>query len=108
MRINRLKKCLAWFRSLFTKNMVVTGQGFTTDDRTIPTEINLKLLKEHAKPKRDNTAHLVRYRLRDLENFVMVGLTRKQDRVVYKLYHPELQKTLYLDKALFDLLFKSQ
>lgn len=108
MKISRIRKAVAWVRSFFTRKMVVTGQGFTTDDKSIPTEVNLRELKAPTKTKRDNTAHLIRYRLKDLDNFVMVGLKRKQDRVVYQLYHPELQKTIYLDKALFDLLFKSQ
>lgn len=107
MKIDRFKMFSAWFRSLFTKKMVVTRQVFTDGESDIPMEVNLKDVRDQHPPS-NATKHLSRYRLRELGEFIMVGVTRKRDRVVYQLYHEGTKKMVFLDKSLFEMLFKSE
>lgn len=88
-----LKDRLAWLASFFLKKPIITKK-----DRLV----NLDTKTSATQVRRPG---VVKYALRGDKIFILEGTSRIKDRVVYRLYHPETQKTITLKEDLFKLLF---
>lgn len=88
----------AWFKSFFTKDMVVTGRSFTSGDASsAETILNLEPASARL------LAHYVPV---ENESYILEGISRKQNRVVYTLFHLKSKKKFSLPKEVFELLFR--
>ena len=93
MTMTYLKDRLAWLKSFFSRKPVITKEDQL---------INLETESSLPKVRRPGVAQ---YQLRSDQVFLLEGVTRNGDRVVYRLYHPETQKTIALKEDLFKLFF---
>jgi len=91
---NQLLKLLSYF----SKKPIITGQGFTTSDDSIPDTINIEKIK--TKPD------LVRYRLDQELDFILIGINKRNTRVVYELKCVQTKETVTVDERLFKLFFR--
>jgi len=96
--MNKLKDRIAWFKSFFTSAPVLTGQGFTTDDKGLG---DLQK-KEFRRPG------MARYVSKVEHSFILVGQELVNGQVVYRLYDDTFEKEYTLSKELFDFLFRLQ
>jgi len=93
-----IKDQLFKFLSYFSKKPIITGQGFTTSDESIPSTVDIK--KIQTKPD------LVRYRLDQELDFILIGMNKRNTRVVYELKCVQTKETVTVDERLFKLFFR--
>lgn len=94
MMITFLKDRLAWLRSFVQSRPVITHRDVAVQ------------LPEPTTQERVRKPGLACYIPREELEFILEGTTRIGDRVVYRLYHPQTQKTISLSEEVFKLLFK--
>lgn len=94
------KDLIPWFKSFFTRKLVKTGEGFTTDDEYLARRQtrNRKIIREGK--------NCVKCSTRTGTEFLFVGLSKNDDKVKYRLYHEPSRKTFDVDEALFQIVFK--
>ncbi len=88
-----LKDRLAWLTSFFSRKPVITKENQPVS------------LDTEASPPPVRRPGVATYVLRGEQIFILEGITRNRDRVDYRLYHPETQKTITLKEDLFKLFF---
>lgn len=86
--------------SYFSSKPIITGQGFTTMDESIPDNIDIKKIQS-----RPDLAH---YRLDEKLDFILVGINKRDKRVVYELKCIQIQEKVTVDVRLFKLFFKKE
>lgn len=86
--------------SYFSSKPIITGQGFTTSDESIPDQIDIK--KIQSKP------NLVHYCLKSELDFTLIGMNKRYDRVVYELKCNQTDEKVTVDERLFKLFFRKQ
>lgn len=91
---NQLLKLLSYF----SKKPIITGQGFTTSDDSIPDTINIEKIKVQP--------NLVRYRLDQELDFILIGINKRNTRVVYELKCVQTKEIVTVDERLFKLFFR--
>lgn len=91
---NQLLKLLSYF----SKKPIITGQGFTTSDDSIPDTVKIEKIKVQP--------GLVRYRLDQELDFILIGINKRNTRVVYELKCVQTKETVTVDERLFKLFFR--
>lgn len=91
---NQLLKLLSYF----SKKPIITGQGFTTSDDSIPDTVKIEKIKVQP--------NLVRYRLDQELDFILIGINKRNTRVVYELKCVQTKETVTVDERLFKLFFR--
>lgn len=91
---NKLLKLLSYF----SKKPIITGQGFTTSDDSIPDTVKIEKIKVQP--------NLVRYRLDQELDFILIGINKRNTRVVYELKCVQTKETVTVDERLFKLFFR--
>lgn len=93
--IKDLKVRLAWLMSFFTTKPVMTGQGLTTTDDSLP---------EKKLPERK--PGLVRYYADSEQEYTVVGHYMVTGRCTVRLMSTDTNEFFELDEELFKKLFK--
>lgn len=93
-----IKNQLLKFLSYFSKKPIITGQGFTTSDDSIPDTVKIEKIKVQP--------NLVRYRLDQELDFILIGINKRNTRVVYELKCVQTKETVTVDERLFKLFFR--
>lgn len=88
-----LKDRLAWLASFFSRKPVITKEDQLVN---LDTETSITRIRRPG---------IAKYALRGDQTFILEGTSRIKDRVVYRLYYPETQKTITLKEDLFKLFF---
>jgi transposase len=96
--MSKLKNRIAWVKSFFTSHPVLTGQGFTTDDKS------LKDLEETG----GRRPGMARYTSVAGVPVILVGPERLENKIVYRVHDDQLDKSYVLDRDLFESLFRLQ
>ena len=95
------KQFFPWLRSLFSKKLVKTGEGFTTTDET--------LLLRRRNRNRETTQggkNIAKCSTRPHVEFLFVGMSQVDGKTKYRLYHDPSRKTFDVDENLFETVFK--
>ena len=96
------KQFFPWLRSLFTKKLVKTGEGFTVNDETL-----LVTRRDRNRKKTYNGKSIARCVTRPNTEFLFVGMVVTGDRKTkYRLYHEPSRKMFDVDENLFEIVFK--
>lgn len=102
-----LKITLAWLLSFVSKKPVITGQGFTTDDRSLPETFSASGLQRRMEPvygpKRKRG--MACFRSEGGHDFMLVGFASVNGKVVARLHCCKTNKCFDIDAELFKLMF---
>lgn len=101
----KIKDRLAYCLSFFKKKPVVVRTQVSTDNDDVEHAVADSLRKQILK-RPDLFESFAKYKLRDIGEFYVVGTERRGNRVVYRLYNAETDKSVILDKAFFEFFFE--
>lgn len=86
--------------SYFSSKPIIVSQGFTTSDDSIDSKIDIQ--KIQSKP------HLAHYRLDNNLDFILIGVNKRNSRIVYELSCVQTKEKVTIDERLFKLFFRKQ